>query len=72
MQGVNSTLCMCMCVCICICDFSGVGVMVKFLEEHVSVPWFEHRADVTTEGRASSLHLRLSISPKCTQKRFLP
>lgn len=38
MQEVNSTLCMCMCVCVCICDFSGVGVMVKFLEEHVSVP----------------------------------
>lgn len=62
-----------MCVCICICDIISIGEMVKVLEKHVSVPWFEHMADVTTEERiSSSIQLRLSISPKCTQKRFLP
>ena len=33
------------CMYICICDISGIIVTVTFLEEHVSVPWFEHRAD---------------------------
>lgn len=42
-------------VCTCICDVSGTGLMAKFLEEHVSVPRFEHRTGVITEGRVSSL-----------------
>lgn len=42
-------------VCACICDVSGTGLMAKFLEKHISVSWFEHRAGVITEGRVSCL-----------------